>query len=151
MTKISTPVASVVQMRVIIIAPPPGVLFALQRGSSELLLPSVAHAELLQFDFTLRVGSPLSNGAPNFLGEYAQGPATDRFIYLNSGTLAGQEASPWTHRAKLKLASIPRELAEAAIASPDQVIEARIRGTLPNGSPVHASLKPDAVEWSLAP
>lgn len=138
-----------VSIRVLIIAPPPGVLFAVQRGSGELLLPSLANAELLQFDFTLRVGAPLQGGAPNFLGEYAQGPATDRFIYLNSGTLAGQQDSPWTHRAKLKLASLPRELAEAAIASSEKVIEARVEGTMPNGSPVHASIKPEAVTWQL--
>jgi hypothetical protein len=136
-------------MRVLVMDPPPGVRFALQRGRSALLEPSSGQPGAWQFDFSLRMGAPLPDGSVNFLGELAQGPAFDRFVYLNAGTLAGQPDSCWTRRAKLKLASIPRPLVEAALGAPGGVIEARIPGTMGDGGPVCASIKPQAVAWRL--
>jgi hypothetical protein len=138
-----------VQVRVIVIAPPLGVRFAVQRGKTGLLEPSVERAEFLQFDLALRRGAPQADGSPNYLGEFAQGPASDRFVYLNSGTLAGQAESPWTRRAKLKLSSIPPEIAEAALVAPGRIIEARVQGTAEGGGPVFASVKPNLLAWRL--
>jgi hypothetical protein len=137
-----------VRMRIIVVAPPPGVRFAVQRGRSELLEPSAEHVEAIQFDFSLRLGSPLPEG-PNFLGEFAQGSPSDRFVYVNSGTLAGQTESCWSRRAKLKLASIPHSIVEAAAATAEAIIEVRVPGTMGDGGPVCASVKPQAVIWSL--
>lgn len=142
--------APIVRLRILVVAPPPAVQFAVQRGKSELLEPSARQDKLLQFDFSLRLGSPLPDGSANFLGEFAQGPAADRFIYINSGTLAGQAGSGWTRRAKLKLASIPAPIVAAARATPEAVIEARVAGTMDDGSPICASVKPQAVAWRLA-
>lgn len=138
-----------VHLRVIVVSPPKGVGFAIQRGRADLLPASKQTAELIQFDFSLRVAGVLADGSPNYLGEFSQGTPTDRFVYINSGTLAGQHASGWTRRAKLKLGSIPREMAEAAIADPDQIIEAQVQGTMADGGPICASIKPHSVSWSL--
>lgn len=138
-----------VQIRILVAAPPPGVVFAVQRGRSALLAPSVGAHEGIQFDLSLGVG-PARPGEPvNFVGEFAQGPASDRFIYLNSGTLAGQADSCWTRRAKLKLASIPPPLVETALATPGVIIEARVAGTMRDGGPICASVKSQDVVWSL--
>lgn len=137
-----------VRMRVIVVAPPPGVRFAVQRGRSELLEPSAEHVDAIQFDFSLRLGSPLPEG-PNLLGEFAQGSPSDRFVYVNSGTLAGQTESCWSRRAKLKLASIPHSIVEAAATTAEAIIEVRIPGTMGDGGPVCASVKPQTVVWSL--
>lgn len=137
-------------MRIVVADPPPGVRFAVQRGRSELLEPLPGPGGVMQFDFTLRLGAPLPDGSANFLGEFAQGPASDRFVYLNSGTLAGQPDSCWTRRAKLKLASIPAPIVEAALAAPEDTIEAHVLGTMDDGGPICASVKPHAVVWSLA-
>jgi hypothetical protein len=118
-----------------------------QRGRSELLAPSAEQHDLVQFEFSLRLGSPLQEGLANFVGEFAQGPPSDRFIYINSGTLAGQADTCWTRRAKLKLASIPRHVVETALSTGEGTIEARVVGTMPDGGPVCASVKPDAVTW----
>ena len=131
------------------VAPPPGVRFAVQRDRAGLHPPADVQADALRFDFPLRLGATLPDGAFNFLGEFAQGPREDRFVYINSGTLAGQEGSCWTRRAKLKLASMPRSLVEAAVGAPGGVIEARIPGTMGDGGPVCASIKPQAVTWRL--
>jgi hypothetical protein len=138
-----------IRIRILVVSPPPGVRFAVQKGKSELLEPSAEGHKAIQFDFSLRLGSPLPNGSANFLGEFAQGPPADRFIYVNSGTLAGQEGSCWTRRAKLKLASISQKIVEEAASDPNGVIEARMPGTMGDGGPICASVKTDAVAWSV--
>ncbi|WP_242499679.1 DUF5990 family protein [Methylibium sp. Pch-M] len=144
------PVQSI-RMRILVVDPPSGVQFAVQRGRSELLEPLPEQHADIQFELSLRLGSPLLDESVNFLGEFAQGPSSDRFIYINSGTLAGQANSGWTRRAKLKLASIPRQIVEAALSTPEGVIEARVVGTMADGGPVCASVQPHAVVWSFAP
>jgi hypothetical protein len=136
-------------MRVVVVAPPPGVRFAVQRGKLELLEPTAKHPEDVWFEFELRLGLPLADGSINFLGEFAQGVPTDRFVYVNSGAQAGQAESCWSRRAKLKLASIPRQLVESAILSDEAVIQATLAGTMGDGGPICASVKPSNVEWSL--
>lgn len=138
-------------MRILVMNPPPGVRFAVQRGKAELLEPSARQHEPIAFELSLHLGAPLPDGKANFLGEFAQGPASDRFIYLNSGTLAGQADSPWTRRAKLKLASIPRQVVEAGLSASGGIIEARVLGTMGDGGPVCASVKAEAVVWSFVP
>lgn len=137
-----------VQMRILVVNAPTDVRFAVQRGKSELLEPSAEQAEAIQFEFSLRLGSPLPDGSANFLGEFAQGTPSDRFVYINSGTLAGQADSPWTRRAKLKLASIPQKIVADA-ASSIGMIEARMPGTMGDGGPICASVKSEAVVWRL--
>lgn len=139
--------AQIVAIRIVVTAPPPGVEFAVQRGRSELLEPSDRHHGNIQFELSLRVGSPLPDGSANFLGEFAQGPPGDRFIYINSGTLAGQAGSCWTRRAKLKLASIPRQIVDTALSAGEGTLEARVVGSMADGGPVCASVKADAVAW----
>ena len=136
-------------LRVQLNGAPAGVTFAVQRGRDALLPPTQISSDGMQFDFTLRFGAPLPDGGYNFLGEYAQGTPTDRFVYINCGTAAMQCDSPWTRRAKLKLAGIPREMVAAAINDGKLVIEARVKGTLKDGSPVCATVKPDWVTWHL--
>jgi len=138
------------RLRVVVVSPPPGVVFAVQRGRSDLLLPTTQSTESVRFDFELRVGGVLADGSPNYLGEFAQGTPADRFVYLNSGTLAGQHGSCWTRRAKLKLGLIPAEVAQAAVENAGCVVEALVVGTMADGGPICASIKPHAVTWSLA-
>jgi hypothetical protein len=141
--------AQSVHIRIVVVAPPPGVQFAVQRGRSALLAPSAASHERIRFDLSLRVGPARPEESVNFVGEFAQGPPSDRFIYLNSGTLAGQADSCWTRRAKLKLASIPQPLVETALATPQVIIEARVAGTMRDGGPICASVKSQDVVWSV--
>lgn len=145
-TRSSGPAQSV-RIRIVVVDPPPGVGFAVQRGRSALLEPLADQPEALQFELSLRLGSPLPDDTVNFVGEFAQGPPSDRFIYLNSGTLAGQADSCWTRRAKLKLASIPPHVVETALSTSMGLVEARVLGTMPDGGPICASVKSHAVVW----
>lgn len=139
-----------IRLRVVVVSPPTGVVFAVQRGRADLLAPTAVREGSIQFDLELRVGEALADGSPNYLGEFAQGTPADRFVYINSGTLAGQPDTEWTRRAKLKLASMPAEMVQAAMGQPRRFVEARVRGTMADGGPVCASVKPDAVTWTLS-
>ena len=62
------------------------------------------------------------------------------FVYVNSGTSAGEAGSRWTRRAKVKLATLTRELADAARAEPGTVLEARFQGIGRDGGPACATV-----------
>lgn len=138
------------QVILVVVAPPPGVLFAVQKGRDELLQPYASTGESISFAITMNLGPELADGSFNFRGAFAQGTPTDRFVYVNSGTLAGQSGTCWERRAKIKMAGIPRQLVEAAVDDPSRAIEARILGTARDGGPVCATVQPHAITWHLA-
>src|SRR4051794_4315697 len=93
-----------VALRIVVENPP--VRFAVQRGKDELHEATSANATQQVFEFSVRVHDDRTDGTPNFLGPFAQGPAGGRFVYVNSGTLAGEPGSRWTRRAKVPLSGI---------------------------------------------
>lgn len=78
-------------------------------------------------------------GSPNVLGPYAQGKPDDRFVYLNSGTMAGQPESCFTRRAKIKTKGITWKLVEQALAG-EATVEAQIEGKARDGGPCCATV-----------
>lgn len=143
----AVPEQATVRLRIVVIDPPSGVMFAMQRGRDELVPPTNGDDGHLSFDFELRTGKPLADGRPNLLGPFAQGTPSARFVYVNSGTLAGQADSCWTRRAKIMLAGIDRALLARALRS-DVRLEARMRGTGTDGGPACASV-PLIDGWKL--
>jgi hypothetical protein len=105
----------------------------------------------MSFDFDVRIGTPLANGRPNFLGEFAQGTPDDRFVYVNSGIAAGEESSQWERRAKIKLAGIDAALLKRALNTPSSVLEAQIAGTAKDGGPACATVPILGAGWRLVP
>lgn len=116
-----------------------GVTFALQQGRGNLVAPVKATATSLVFEFPVSVADAASQ-PPRFTGEFAQGPPGGRFVYVNSGTMAGQADSCWTRRAKVPLTGIGRTLLRSALAGNDRIIEARISGKARDGGPACASV-----------
>jgi hypothetical protein len=122
-------------LRVVVRDAPPGVKFAMQRGKSELLDP-IGHTETeLVFDLPVRAVAKPGSNTPNILGPYAHGPASDRFLYLNSGTMAGQTQTVWTRRAKLKTAGISWALVCEASAQGKAVLFAEVHGRARDAGP----------------
>jgi hypothetical protein len=136
-------------LRITLVHPPSGVVFCLQRGRADLVPPTEASGEQVSFDFTLRVHGDRTGGPPNLRGAFAQGPPATRFVYVNSGTLAGQEDSCWTRRAKVPLSGITWELIET-VSKPGTVLEARIPGIAKDGGPVCASIRLLEGGWGAA-
>ena len=146
--------ASVVRelpLRVTVLRPPPQVTFALQCGRRELVAPSRVTATEISFDLRLRIGAKRPNGRPTLLGPAAQGPPDARFLYVNSGTRAGQAASCWDRRAKVPLTTITRTLIEAALAAPGATLESRIHGTAGDGGPACATVPILEPGWHVVP
>ena len=133
-----------VDLRIIVENPP--VRFAVQRGKDELLEATSASATELVFDFSVRARDDGSD-TPNFLGPFAQGPVGGRFVYVNSGSLAGEPGSQWTRRAKVPLGSISWSLIRNAAGA---VIEARIAGTARDGGPACATVPLLGSGWKVA-
>lgn len=134
--------------RIIVLDPPRGVVFRMQRGRSELVPPSKESANALTFDFTLRV-EPGADGQLRLLGPFAQGPPAKRFVYVNSGKHAGQVESCWDRRAKVQLGGVDASLVEKAAAS-SAVIEAQIAGTGRDGGPACVTV-PLIKGWRVVP
>jgi len=132
-TKLSVPA------RIVLVAPPVGVVFAVQRGKGDLAGSVMSRGPDLQFDFVL-LADRAPDGSPRFSGEFVQGPAGRKFVYVNSGTLAGQADSPWTRRAKVGLHMLRWETVERAAAHSGSVLQARIAGVGRDGGPACASV-----------
>jgi hypothetical protein len=105
-------------LRIVVLAPPTGVTLAVQRGRSELLAPNAITADAATFEFSVTVADAATD-PPSLTGEFTQGPPGARFVYVNSGTLAGQSASCWSRRAKVPLTSINSELLRSALQQSD--------------------------------
>lgn len=144
----AAPGSGSLRLRIVVIDPPVGVRFAMQCGRDELVPPTKSESGSLLFDFDLRIGKPLADGRPNFLGSFAQGTPSARFVYINSGTSAGQAGSCWTRRAKIMLAGIDQILLVRALRS-DGRLEARMRGTGKDGGPTCASVQLLDGGWKL--
>ena len=135
-----------VPIRIRVLKPLTAVTMKVQRGKDELLPPAGVLKDSIVFGFDITVD--LSATTPNFLGPYAQGPKDARFIYVNSGTYAGQEDSCWARRAKLSLMSITKEQVEEILARPGARLETSFNGTGGNdGGPTCASVK--GIEWTV--
>ena len=138
----------VVPLRIMVLKPVPAVALMLQRGRDSTAPPSSLSAAAVTLECTAR--ARLMGKSIRWLGEYVQGPVTDRFIYVTVGKRAGQPDSPWDRRAKVKLASItPAQVREVASGS-GRVLEARFDGVGRDGGPSCATVTLLGGAWSIA-
>lgn len=136
-------------LRITLLQPPRDVVFCLQRGKTEIVSQVRSVGDDLSFDLSLRLGER-PGGLPNFLGPFAQGPPAGRFVYVNSGTSAGQPGSCWTRRAKIPLSAITWPMIEEVLAASDRILEARIAGTAKDGGPACATVPLLGGGWQVA-
>jgi hypothetical protein len=139
----------VLPLRITVMHPPRGVTVRLQQGKAELVPPARILDESLSFDLTVKVIEQREE-PPNFRGPFVQGPPAKRFVYINSGTRAGQVDSCWTRRAKVFLTGITWELIDRALAQPGTVLEARFTGTICDGGPACATVPLLENGWQVA-
>lgn len=130
-------------LRVVLVEPPPGVDFGVQKGHGnnyETLQIQRSKSGNLIFEFNVRV-QRTANGLPNFLGPFAQGPPAARFVYLDIGSCAGQTDTPWSRRLKIPLGGIGWDVIERGRQARAAVLEARVPGTGRDGGPTCATVK----------
>ena len=88
-------------------------VYGLQKGkgnSYETIQKQLASLDDLTFEFS--VGIKLDEGHPVFFGPFTQGPPRERFIYIDTGTYAGQTETRWSRRLKIPLKGITSNLFE---------------------------------------
>ena len=137
------------KLRVIVESPPPGVSIQVQRGRDGLLAPSRRNRSEVVFDFSVRLGPTTKVSALHFMGDFAQGPADGRFVYVCSGKRAGQPDSCWDRRAKISLGAITPAQANSALDGKGQVLEARVQGSAKDGGPLCASVPLLGLAWAV--
>ena len=125
--------------RIVVLSPPSGVAFALQVGKGDVARVFVSTGADLHLDFDFQV-ELLPGGSVRFAGAFVQGPRGGKFVYVNSGTLAGQANSCWTRRAKVSLEPLKWPVVKRAISEPRTLLEARIQGTARDGAPACATV-----------
>lgn len=106
--------------------PIPRVAYALQRGKAEHVGP--VREGVFEFD-------ALCTDDGRWSGAFVQGPSGGKFIYIGSGTHAGDGTSCWTRRAKIPLAGITEDIIQAHLATPGSRIECTIAGRAKDGGP----------------
>jgi hypothetical protein len=137
-------------LRIILEAPPPGVDFGLQEGHGndyQTVQRQRSKTSDLTFTFTARAKQN-ADGEPVFLGPFTQGPPHGRFVYLDIGTCAGQQETPWSRRLKIPLSGVSWKMVKQAAGS-SGVLETHVRGTGRDGGPTCGTIKPFN-GWKLA-
>ena len=147
---------TVVNCRIILETPPPGVDYGLQKGRGsayETVQTQRSDGADLRFEFTagacLAAARPegerrmarAAGSSPDFRGPFIQGPAGGRFVYIDIGTCAGQTGTPWSRRLKIPLKGITTDMIRRASSAQGVVLEARVQGTGKDGSPACASVR----------
>ena len=138
-------------IRLVLVDPPPAVLFGIQRGSGTGYAVESAQQRKrgdLSFDFSITVSDNRKDGAPNFLGDFVQGPPSRRFIYIDVGTYAGQQDTPWSRRIIVPLDGITWALINKVQSQTGHRLSAAIAGRGKDGSPSCATMPiPDG--WKI--
>jgi hypothetical protein len=127
-----------IKLRITLVNPPDDVVFAVQSGRSDLHQKTRSVGSSLSFDFSVRARTTTTG--VTLLGPFAQGRPGTRFVYINSGTYAGDSASCWGRRAKVPLSGITPDLICQLEEVPAAVLEASVAGTARDGGPVCASV-----------
>lgn len=116
-----------------------------QRRKDELLPPASVSETEISFEFDITVD--IVEASLNFLGKYAQGPKDSRFVYVNSGTSAGQTNTECARRAKLSLMSITKKQIETILENRGSRLATTMPGIGRDGGPTCASVK--GLEWKV--
>lgn len=140
---------SEITLEIVLVAPPKGVGFSLQKKKSEIVDYQISKGKDIRFSIPVRV-KPGKNGNPNFLGEFTQGTPNERFIYICVGEYAGQKNNEWARRVKINLSSISWKQVEQAMKSSKSKLVASYQATGKDGGPSCASVPLIGDGWYIA-
>lgn len=125
-----------------------GVRLGVQKGK-EVIDDISADAAEATFTLEFRVERNPQTGNPNFLGPYAQGPSHERFFYLCWGE---SKHGFWGgfSRVKIHLKRFDWPTIESVLKQ-SHALKAKLRMTDKKGGPICASVREDAIEWTIEP
>jgi len=135
-----------ITLQIILFKPTKDVDFGLQNGSGnvyETIQKQRSIGENLIFKFGVKIkGERVKDLLPKFSGHFVQGPAGNKFIYIDIGAYAGQTNNVWSRRLKIPLTGITWSEIDKLISNPDLVLETIVPGTGRDGGPNCATVKP---------
>ena len=141
-----------ITLQIILIKPTNDVDFGLQKGSGneyETIQKQRSNGQDLLFKFPVKIkGERAKDALPKFSGHFVQGPAGNKFIYIDIGTCAGQTNTGWSRRLKIPLTGITWNDIDKLISNPDLILGTIVPGTGRDGGPNCATVKPFA-GWHL--
>ena len=133
-----------ITLQIILIKPTANVSFGLQKGSGsnyETVQKQIPASNDLSFKFTIKVkGDSSKEEIPKFSGSFVQGPADNKFVYIDIGKCAGQFDSTWSRRLKIPLTGITWKDIDSL--SGNSMLQASVPGTGRDGGPNCATVKP---------
>jgi hypothetical protein len=133
-----------VTIKIILENPTPDADYGLQEGKGidfKTIQTKRGNGKNLEFECSVKVKLADDN-TPVFLGPYAQGPANERFIYIDIGTFAGQKDSCWDRRLKIPLSGITSQMIQQVLSDSSYKIEAVVAGSGKGGGPNCGTVKP---------
>jgi hypothetical protein len=137
---------SEITLQIILTRPTPNVIFGLQKGSGnnyETIQKQVPISNDLTFTFTVKVkGDRSKDPLPKLSGSFVQGPAGNKFVYIDIGNTAGQLDTIWSRRLKIPLTGITWQDIDSL--SGNSMLQAIVPGTGKDGGPNCATVKPFA-------
>lgn len=143
-------VTETLPLRINVLKPPPGVLWALQLGQNELVKPTSITSKRITFEFEVDVIPDATVAGFRLGGKAVQGKVGERFVYLCIGAYAGQVDTPIGRRAKIRLEGITRKLIAASKAKRGGLLEVEFAGTDSKGDPSCATVPLMGSGWHVA-
>ena len=135
---------SEITLQIILVSPTPKVVFGLQSGSGnnyETIQKQISTSKDLSFTFSIKVkGDRSTDPFPKFAGSFVQGPAGNKFVYIDIGTAAGQFDTIWSRRLKVPLTGITWKDIDSL--SGNSILQTSVPGTGRDGGPNCATVKP---------
>jgi hypothetical protein len=135
-----------ITLQITLVQPPPGVDFALQKGSGndyEIVQTQRSGNTNLSYKFTVTIkGDEQKDALPKLAGPFVQGPTGGKFVYIGIGTYARQINTPWSRRLKIPLSGITWQMIKKIERDPTLILETSVPGTGKDGGPNCATVKP---------
>lgn len=141
---------SEITLQIVLLKPTPNVAFGLQKGTGPnytTVQKQIATSNDLHFTFAVIVkGDRSKHKFPKLSGSFVQGPADNKFVYIDIGTYASQSDSKWSRRLKIPLTGITWDDIDSL--SSNAMLQTVVSGTGRDGGPNCATVKPFA-GWQL--
>jgi hypothetical protein len=134
---------SEILFRIVVKNPALGVDYALQEGKGSnfsAVQKQRSTGKVIVFDFKIKC--KIADNRFSLLGKFVQGTSSDKFIYVDIGTFAGQINSIWSGRLKVPLTGITQNMIQSALAEDGVSIEATVPGQGKDGRPNYGTVKP---------